>query len=111
MFQVMRLMQPDGIHPNAEGVEAIVAHIGPVVLELIDETRTLGGVSALAVRRSSAATSASVSPMSRNRCGSSRPRSQPRAVARLARGEPFERRPSQCGAGSAGQWKCSPLSA
>jgi len=39
MFQVMRLMQPDGIHPNAEGVEAIVDHIGPVVLELIDEAR------------------------------------------------------------------------
>lgn len=39
MFQVMRLMQPDGIHPNAEGVEAIVDHIGPVVLELIAEAR------------------------------------------------------------------------
>ncbi|HMQ92939.1 MAG TPA: arylesterase [Amaricoccus sp.] len=39
MFQVMRLMQSDGLHPNAEGVEAIVAHIGPVVLELIGLTR------------------------------------------------------------------------
>jgi acyl-CoA thioesterase-1 len=39
MFQVMRLMQRDGIHPNAEGVEAIVDHIGPVVLELIAATR------------------------------------------------------------------------
>lgn len=39
MFQIMRLMQSDGLHPNAEGVEAIVAHIGPVVLELIGRTR------------------------------------------------------------------------
>ena len=39
MFQVMRLMQSDGLHPNAEGVEAIVAHIGPAVLELIGRTR------------------------------------------------------------------------
>jgi acyl-CoA thioesterase I len=30
------LMQPDGIHPNAEGVAAIVEDIGPVVLELIE---------------------------------------------------------------------------
>jgi acyl-CoA thioesterase I len=29
------LMQEDGIHPNAAGVEAMVEHIGPVVLELI----------------------------------------------------------------------------
>ncbi len=29
------LMQPDGIHPNAEGVAAVVAAIGPSVLELI----------------------------------------------------------------------------
>jgi acyl-CoA thioesterase-1 len=29
------LMQPDGIHPNAEGVAAIVAAIGPSVLELV----------------------------------------------------------------------------
>jgi len=32
--EIMRLMQRDGIHPNAEGVAAIVDHIGPVVLEL-----------------------------------------------------------------------------
>jgi acyl-CoA thioesterase-1 len=37
--QVMRLMQPDGIHPNAAGVEAIVDHIGPVVLELVAQAR------------------------------------------------------------------------
>jgi acyl-CoA thioesterase I len=37
--QVMRLMQPDGIHPNAEGVAAIVADIGPVVLELVAAAR------------------------------------------------------------------------
>ncbi|WP_112324239.1 arylesterase [Oceanibium sediminis] len=30
------LMQGDGIHPNAEGVAAIVADIGPVVLELVE---------------------------------------------------------------------------
>lgn len=28
-------MQPDGIHPNAEGVERIVAVLGPVVLDLV----------------------------------------------------------------------------
>ncbi len=28
------LVQPDGIHPNAEGVERIVADIGPFVVEL-----------------------------------------------------------------------------
>jgi acyl-CoA thioesterase-1 len=37
--EVMRLMQPDGIHPNAEGVEAIVSDIGPVVLQLVAEAR------------------------------------------------------------------------
>lgn len=30
------LMQPDGIHPNAEGVAAIVEAIGPKVLELLE---------------------------------------------------------------------------
>jgi acyl-CoA thioesterase-1 len=30
------MMQPDGIHPNAEGVAAIVAAIGPKVLELLE---------------------------------------------------------------------------
>jgi acyl-CoA thioesterase-1 len=40
MFQVMRLMQSDGEHPNAKGVEAIVDHIGPVVLELVAEARS-----------------------------------------------------------------------
>ena len=28
-------MQPDGIHPNADGVERIVERIGPRVLELL----------------------------------------------------------------------------
>ena len=39
MREVMRLMQPDGIHPNANGVQAIVGDIGPVVLELVAEAR------------------------------------------------------------------------
>lgn len=30
-----RFMQPDGIHPSAEGVERIVAALGPKVLELV----------------------------------------------------------------------------
>jgi len=30
-----RYMQPDGIHPSAEGVERIVAALGPKVLELV----------------------------------------------------------------------------
>jgi hypothetical protein len=30
-----RLMQPDGIHPSAEGVALIVQEIGPKVLDLI----------------------------------------------------------------------------
>ncbi len=34
-----RFMQPDGIHPNAEGVERIVAGIGPVVLDLVARAR------------------------------------------------------------------------
>lgn len=33
------LMQGDGIHPNAAGVEAIVADIGPAVLELVGRAR------------------------------------------------------------------------
>ena len=32
---VRALMQPDGLHPNVEGVAAIVEGIGPVVLELL----------------------------------------------------------------------------
>lgn len=31
------LMQPDGIHPNAEGVRRIVAHLGPVVLRMVED--------------------------------------------------------------------------
>ena len=37
--EIMRLMQRDGIHPNRAGVEAIVDHIGPVVLELVAAAR------------------------------------------------------------------------
>jgi acyl-CoA thioesterase-1 len=33
------LMQPDGVHPNAEGVAAVVAAIGPSVLELVTAAR------------------------------------------------------------------------
>lgn len=33
---VTRLMQPDGIHPSAEGVAAVVDDLGPVVLGLIE---------------------------------------------------------------------------
>lgn len=35
MREARALMQGDGIHPNAAGVEAIVADIGPAVLELV----------------------------------------------------------------------------
>jgi acyl-CoA thioesterase-1 len=33
-----KFMQPDGIHPNAEGVSLIIADIGPQVLALISRT-------------------------------------------------------------------------
>ncbi|MEX5727706.1 acyl-CoA thioesterase-1 [Rhodovulum iodosum] len=33
------LMQPDGIHPNAEGVRLIVEAMGPSVLNLVDRVR------------------------------------------------------------------------
>lgn len=36
MAEARALIQGDGLHPNAEGVEAIVGDIGPVVLELIE---------------------------------------------------------------------------
>ncbi len=39
MFGVMRMMQPDGIHPNAEGVTANVEAIGPAVLQLVARAR------------------------------------------------------------------------
>ena len=42
MREVMVLMQPDGIHPNAEGVAAIVDHIGPRVLDLVAAARAAG---------------------------------------------------------------------
>ena len=31
------MMQADGVHPTAEGVRRIVADIGPLVLEMIEE--------------------------------------------------------------------------
>jgi acyl-CoA thioesterase-1 len=37
--EVMRLMQPDGLHPTAEGVALNVAAIGPSVLELVEQAR------------------------------------------------------------------------
>lgn len=37
--EVRALMQPDGIHPNAEGVARIVAALGPPLLELIARAR------------------------------------------------------------------------
>lgn len=35
----MELFQEDGIHPNAEGVKALVARFGPRALELVDAAR------------------------------------------------------------------------
>ncbi|MER2510565.1 MAG: arylesterase [Amaricoccus sp.] len=43
MFEVMRLMQGDGLHPNAAGVDAIVEGIGPAVLDLLAEVRKKAG--------------------------------------------------------------------
>lgn len=37
--EIMALMQSDGLHPNADGVRAIVDHIGPKVIALADEAR------------------------------------------------------------------------
>jgi acyl-CoA thioesterase-1 len=37
-----RYMQPDGIHPNAEGVEVIVEAIGPRVAELVQRVEPRG---------------------------------------------------------------------
>jgi acyl-CoA thioesterase-1 len=39
--EVARFLQPDGLHPNAEGVARIVAGLGPQVLRLLD--RAAGG--------------------------------------------------------------------
>lgn len=39
MMEIMGLFQGDGLHPNARGVEAIVADIGPVVLDLVARAR------------------------------------------------------------------------
>lgn len=35
--EMLKLMQADGVHPNANGVAKIVAHMGPSVLDLIAE--------------------------------------------------------------------------
>lgn len=32
------LLQPDRLHPNAQGVEKLVEHLGPKLLELLDKT-------------------------------------------------------------------------
>jgi acyl-CoA thioesterase-1 len=37
--EVLRLMQDDGMHPNARGVAANVEAIGPAVLELVERAR------------------------------------------------------------------------
>ncbi len=39
MRQVMALIQPDGLHPNAAGVAANVEAIGPAVLKLVAQAR------------------------------------------------------------------------
>jgi len=36
LAEARRFMQPDGIHPNAEGVALIVEALGPVVERLIE---------------------------------------------------------------------------
>jgi acyl-CoA thioesterase-1 len=39
MREITPLLQSDGLHPNAQGVQAIVDHIGPSVLALVSEAR------------------------------------------------------------------------
>jgi acyl-CoA thioesterase I len=39
MRGAMQLMQDDGLHPNADGVQAIVNHIGPDVLAIVEAAR------------------------------------------------------------------------
>ena len=41
MKQVMAMMQPDGLHPNAKGVAANVEAIGPSVLKLVKRARVV----------------------------------------------------------------------
>ena len=36
LSEVANLMQPDGLHPNKDGVAKVVAHIGPFVLDLVE---------------------------------------------------------------------------
>ncbi|HRO10126.1 arylesterase [Amaricoccus sp.] len=39
--EIMALFQPDGLHPNAAGVAAIVEGIGPAVLKLVERARPM----------------------------------------------------------------------
>lgn len=43
MREIMGLFQSDGLHPNAEGVAAIVEGMGPPVLELVERARKAKG--------------------------------------------------------------------
>ncbi len=36
LADIQALMQADGLHPNKEGVARVVAHIGPLVVELVE---------------------------------------------------------------------------
>ena len=48
MREVMAMMQPDGIHPNAAGVAANVEAIGPAVLKLVARARAATVIRAFA---------------------------------------------------------------
>ena len=39
LAEVAKLMQSDGLHPNKDGVARVVAHIGPLVIELISKVK------------------------------------------------------------------------
>lgn len=41
-YEIMGFFQGDGLHPNARGVQTIVADIGPVVLELVERVEDSG---------------------------------------------------------------------
>ncbi|MEM6466168.1 MAG: arylesterase, partial [Pseudomonadota bacterium] len=38
--EAQAFMQGDGIHPNAEGVQAVVSALGPLVLDLAERARS-----------------------------------------------------------------------
>lgn len=40
---VQDLNQADGIHPNAKGVDAVVSHLAPAVLKVLDEMKKVSG--------------------------------------------------------------------